>query len=213
MEDSPRCACLTRRRGRRRANAPRARCSCGYSRQPTAALPRPLRLTHGPRASTRRALALSRTCTRVALCPTLLHGGDKVRLVDGQIGMRVAYVFIADAAVVPNDGSFSLLGADRLVLPVARFPPRSTEPCSCHEVRGSSQIDLYCVLPPDATFTRSITAGNGNQEDVYPSAQARASFSSASRWYSADGSVDIRYQRPLTGASGILQCRLDWASG
>jgi hypothetical protein len=74
-----------------------------------------------------------------------------------------------------------------------------------------TQAEPICAafLPPDAVFSRSTTTSDGNSEDVYTSEQARASFGSTSRWYSADGSVDIRYQRPVNGASGIYQCSLD----
>ncbi len=72
------------------------------------------------------------------------------------------------------------------------------------------QAKLVCTgfLPPDATFGRSIIAGDGSPEDVYTSAQARASFEPSSSRYSADGSINIRYERPRDGGSGVFQCNL-----
>lgn len=61
-------------------------------------------------------------------------------------------------------------------------------------------------LPPDAKFARSITSSDGNLEDVYTSPEATASFAPSSPWYTADGSVSIRYERPLNGGSGVFQC-------
>lgn len=63
-------------------------------------------------------------------------------------------------------------------------------------------------LPPDAVFSRSITTSDGNPEDVYTSVQAKASFASSSSWYTADGSINIDYEHPPAGGSGIWQCRL-----